>query len=113
MTAAVSYIGRKAGRWYVVPATLRARFRLAGGRIARQATPEQTAAAAQIRGHRIVPLSLVQVAPTPQDGSPPSRRYDLDEVRRRVEAGESVASVARDVGVNRSTLTRALAKAGA
>lgn len=114
MGAAVNYVGRRSGRWFFVPGTMRERFRAAGGRTARQATPEETAAALALgKGARnITPLSQLAATAVPavtEAGTAPSTgRYNLDEVRARVAKGESIAAVARDLGVHKSTLSRAL-----
>ena len=71
---ALAYIGRKptGSRLWIVPSTWRSRWRSAGCRIVRQATEQETSAAARVygAGNRPVPLSILesQAAAAPDVG---------------------------------------------
>lgn len=63
MAATVNYVGRLSGRWYFVFGPYRRRFVDGGGRLNRQATPEQTVAALELgAGRTKVTLSRIDEA---------------------------------------------------
>ena len=63
MAAAVNYVGRLSGRWFVVCGPYRRRFVDGGGRLNRQATPEQPVAALELgAGRTKITLSRIDEA---------------------------------------------------
>lgn len=127
--AKVDFIGQRDGQLWFVPARLRFTFRRlreshAVARIVRRASPEESAAAAEINGGRkVVRLAKIREAladvgdprpvgppPAPPTSSPPPT--DADLLARR-EAGETLKAIAEDLGVSVSTVSRRLKKAAA
>lgn len=112
---ALGYIGARPPmtvEWFI-PVGKRGWWRATGGRVFREATPEERAAADATNGcSRPVPLERARAdaaAKAQREG--PSEEHASEEhaeIEARLAAGESQAEVARDLGMSASTLSRKL-----